>query len=129
MINAKETLISFIKEMNIWENSYRNALMGDDAVDKNEYLSELNRIFTKWCTIKERKNGRQSSMKVSFPPDYDPENDEIVSELIEKNKAFFIIKKHTGFENSYRYTLLYKNNEWRIDKKEWLNEKWEKCSL
>ncbi|GKW22373.1 MULTISPECIES: NTF2 fold immunity protein [Pectobacterium] len=129
-MNAKETLIAFMKDMNNWENSYRDAFMANHGVNKEPYLIELNDIFNKWCTVKERKQGRQVSMKVSFPPDYDPENDEIIDENIVKNKASIVVQKHTGFENRYRYTLQFKNNEWRIDKKEWLDDdKWKQAYL
>lgn len=131
-MNAKETLIAFMKVMNSWENGYRDAFMADHCVDKESYLTELNNIFSKWCTIKERKYGRQASMQVSFPPDYDPEKDEIISEDVIKNKASIIVQKHAGFKNKYRYTLQFKNNEWRIDKKERFSSdenKWVKDNL
>lgn len=68
-------------------------------------------------------------MSVSFPPDYDPENDEILDVEVIKNKATVIVQKHTGFKNKYRYTLHFKNNEWRIDKKEWFDDKWKQDYL
>ncbi|MEL4889730.1 RhsIA family immunity protein [Pectobacterium betavasculorum] len=131
-MNAKDTLIAFMKDMNNWENSYRDAFMSDHSVNKEPYLAELNNIFNKWCTVKERKQGRQVSMKVSFPPDYDPENDEILDEDAVKNKTSITVQKHTGFKNKYRYTLHYKNDEWRVDKKERFSpveDKWIKDSL
>ncbi len=113
-----EVLIFFMKEMNQWENSYRDAFMKDHGIKKEPYLIELNDIFSKWCTVKERKHGRQTSMQVSFPPDYDPVTDKIVNHDIIKNKAFITVQKETGFKNRYLYTLNLKNKEWRIDKKE-----------
>ena len=129
-MNARDTLIAFMSDMNEWENKYRTAFMADHSVNKEPYLQELNEIFEKWCTTKERKNGRQTSMKVSFPPDYDPVGDEVTDEAVMKNKAYFIVQKHTGLENKYRYTLHYKNNEWRVDKKEWFDDvKWKQAYL
>ncbi|WMT16734.1 NTF2 fold immunity protein [Serratia fonticola] len=115
---AVGVLVSFMKDMNKWETSYHDAFMADYCIDKKPYASELNEIFNKWCTVKERKNGRQVAMQVSSPPDYDPENDEIMEVEVVKNKASIVVQKHTGFKNKYRYTLQFKNNEWRIDKKE-----------
>jgi hypothetical protein len=132
---AVGVLVSFMKDMNKWETSYHNAFMKDHSIDKSPYRDELNDIFEKWCTSKERKTGRQISLKVSFPPDYDPENDEIMDVSVVKNKASVIVQKHTGFKNKYRYTLHFKNDEWRIDKKEWLDddengkEKWVQAYL
>ncbi|WKV49483.1 NTF2 fold immunity protein [Dickeya fangzhongdai] len=130
MVSAKETLISFMKDMNIWENSYRDAFMSNHGVDKEPYRNELNNIFLKWCTLKERKTGRQISLKVSFPPDYDLENEEIERVDEEKTKAYIYTQKKNGLMNKYRYTLHFKNSEWRIDKKEWLeNDKWKQAYL
>jgi len=134
-LSPTETLLAFMKDMNVWENSYRDAFMKDHSIDKAPYRRELNDIFLRWCTLKEKKTGRQISLKVSFPPDYDPENDEVMDVSIVKNKAFVIVQKNTGFKNKYLYTLSFKNDEWRIDKKEWLdedddgNEKWAQAYL
>lgn len=134
-LSPVETLLEFINDMNAWENSYRDAFMEDHSIDKTPYREQLSDVFLKWCTLKERKTGRQISLKVSFPPDYDPESDEVVDVSIVKNKASIIVRKNTGFQNKYRYTLHLKNDEWRIDKKEWLdeddngNEKWAQAYL
>ncbi len=131
-IDPVETLTCFMKEMNQWENSYRDAFIKDHFVDKEPYRIELNNIFSEWCTVKERKYGRQTSMQVSFPPDYDPENDEIIGSDVIKKKAFITVQKNMGFKNRYLYTLHFKNNEWRIDKKERFSSdenKWVKDNL
>ncbi|NIF22090.1 NTF2 fold immunity protein [Candidatus Pantoea multigeneris] len=129
-MNAKEILICFIEDMGEWENSFREAFMENPAIDKQPYSCQLDEIFNKWCTKKERKYGRQVSMQVSFPPDYDIENDEITSEDISAKKTLIQVKKNTGFKNEYRYTLIYKEDRWQIDKKEWLDEgKWKRAYL
>ncbi|GCW61474.1 TPA: NTF2 fold immunity protein [Escherichia coli] len=120
---------SFSKEMNEWEVSYYNSRQNDRSGDKTSFREKLDAIFNKYCTSKERKYGRQVAMSVSFPPDYDPENDEILDVEVIKNKATVIVQKHTGFKNKYRYTLHFKNNEWRIDKKEWFDDKWKQDYL
>lgn len=120
---------SFLKEMNEWEVSYYNSRQNDRSGDKAPYREKLDAIFNKYCTIKDRKYGRQTAMSVSYPPDYDPENDEILDVDVNKNRATVVVQKHTGFKNKYRYTLHFKNNEWRIDKKEWFDEKWKQDYL
>lgn len=133
-LSPADILRAFMTDMNKWESSYHDAFMKDHSIDKSPFRDELNDIFEKWCTLKKRKTGRQISLKVVFPPDYDPENDEIMDVSLVKNKASIFVQKHTGFKNKYRYTLHFKNDEWRIDKKEWLDnedgkEKWVQAYL
>ncbi|EJE3221906.1 hypothetical protein M4E85_000101 [Salmonella enterica] len=130
--DAIKVFSSFAKEMNKWEISYHTALRGDRRADKEPYREKLNAIFEKYCTKKERKYGRQTAMDVCFPPDYDLDNDEILDIEINKNKAIITVQKHTGFKDKFRYTLHFKNNEWRIDKRERFSSgenKWVKYGL
>lgn len=120
--SPSDTLLGFMTEMNKWERSYNNSFMKNHSIDKTPFRDELNCIFERWCTLKERKTGRQISLKISFPPDYDPESDEVMDMIIGKDKASIIVQKHTGFKHKYRYTLHLTHGEWRIDKKEWLDD-------
>ncbi|MBS9429662.1 NTF2 fold immunity protein [Photorhabdus akhurstii] len=125
---AQSVLETFIQEMNKWEVFYyrEGSRKRNTPIVKEKMKNELDEIFSKNCTLKERKQGRQVSLMLSSPPD----NDEITSKELDKNKAIFIIQKHTGFKNKYRYTLHFKNNEWRVDKKEWLSgDKWKQDYL
>lgn len=71
-------------------------------------------------------------MDACFPPDYDVDNDEILDVEINKNKSIVTVQKHTGFKDKFRYTLHFKNNEWRVDKRERFSsseDKWVKYGL
>lgn len=131
---ARNVLINFIIKMNEWEMRCYPLLSEDDSEKAKVVLKdELDEIFNKFCTVKERKQGRQKSLSCSEPPEYSP-SEEVLSSEINKNKAVFVTQQHTGFKNKYRYTLNLKNDEWRIDKKEWLDddngiEKWKQCYL
>ncbi|ELY1862831.1 hypothetical protein SL013_002256 [Serratia marcescens] len=131
---ARNVLTNFIMKMNEWEMRCYPLLSADDSENIKVVLKdELDDIFNKFCTVKERKQGRQTSLSCSEPPEYSP-GEEVLSSEINKNKAIFVTQQHTGFKNKYRYTLHLKNDEWRIDKKEWLDddngiEKWKQCCL
>jgi hypothetical protein len=66
------------------------------------------------------------------PPEYSPDEEIIKIEELKDKKVAIYTQQHTGFKSQYRYTLHYKNNEWRIDKKEWFSsseDKWQKDIL
>jgi hypothetical protein len=122
ILKANEVLKKFINEMNKWELKYY-PLFRNDGMELHKFSAkkDLDKIFETFCTQKERKQGRQISLSCSEPPEYSPSEEVIKSEL-NKNKCFFITQQQTGFKNKHKYTLHFKNNEWHIDKKEWLDE-------
>lgn len=129
LINAEIVLKEFITRMNGWELKYYT-LFRDEGMTahKDAAKRELDDIFNFLCTKKERKQGRQVSLSCGEPPEYSL-NEEVLSCELNKNKGVFITQQHTGFKNKYRYTLLFKNNEWRLDKKEWFDDKWRQAYL
>jgi hypothetical protein len=131
--NAKNTLKEFIIAMNHWElhchSIMDNNLLGEF---RSQIVNELNIIFDKFCTKKERKYGRQAALSYRNPPEYSPDEEIIKIEELKGNKVTIYTQQHTGFKSRYRYTLHYKNNEWRVDKKERFSigdDKWIKYSL
>ena len=137
---AVEVLKKFIIAMNKWEVYYYNLTM--DYVDKEEYeklnslspkkREELDAIFNTYCTLRERKYGRQAALDVGYPPEYSPDEEILATEVLKKNKIVIETQEHSVMKYRYRYTLHYKNKEWRIDKKEVYrrrNDKWEKYPL
>ena len=133
---AVEVLKKFIIAMNKWEVYYCTLSM--DYVDKGEYeklnslrpkkREELNAIYNTYLTLRERKYGRQSALNVGYPPEYSPDEEILATEVLKKNKITIETQEHSILEYRYRYTLHYKNKEWRIDKKEVYrdeDDKWE----
>ncbi|MCX8747724.1 MULTISPECIES: NTF2 fold immunity protein [Snodgrassella] len=134
---AVSILKNFILAMNKWEG-YCEPLTelienGEDEEPlQNKMRSELNDIFNQYCTDKKRKYGRQVSLDCGYPPEYSPDEEILKIEELSKNKLLILTKQHTEFKNQFRYTLVYKNKEWRIDKKEVFDKfdnKWEKYAL
>ena len=133
---AVEVLKKFIIAMNRWEVYFFNLIEEYDENSKNsdsltpKIQEELDAIFNSYCTLKERKYGRQAAL--GFPPDYSPDEEILATEVLKKNKIAIETQDHSILEYRYRYTLHYKNKEWRIDKKEVYrdeDDKWEKYPL
>ena len=137
---AVAVLKNFIIAMNKWEVYYHAITM--EYVDKGEYEKlepldvkkgeELDAIFNTYCTLKERKYGRQAALDTQYPPEYSPDEEILATEVLKKNKIAIETQDHSILEYRYRYTLHYKNKEWRIDKKEAYNDeydKWERWIL
>ena len=133
---AVAVLKNFIIAMNKWEVYYHAITM--EYVDKGEYekltslrprkKEELDAIFNTYCTLRERKYGRQAALDTQYPPEYSPDEEILATEVLNKNKIAIETQEHSDMEYRYRYTLHYKNKEWRIDKKEVYrdeDDKWE----
>jgi altronate dehydratase len=105
----------------------------DYKATREKMLTELNKIFQEYLTIRERKYGRQAGLGYSIDPvEYNPETNKVLSCVIEKSKAFIEVKETVGFENKLKYTLHKKTDGWRIDKREFFDEfknKWIAMSL
>ncbi len=136
---AKEVLESFMTEMNLWEIKafpMRYQITSDEGYP---IVHELQQIYNRWLVKKERKfgrliqlNGKLRCANVGFPPEYDPEYEKIVShEIINDKKIVF----HTELQDQsistlktqLKYTILFINGEYKIDKKEeysLVKEKW-----
>ncbi|NIF22087.1 RhsIA family immunity protein [Candidatus Pantoea multigeneris] len=133
ILDEKENvLLSFFAAMNKWENDNYIPMREGGIEEQNKAQNEIDAIFLKFCTIRDRKIGRQASLHCGEPPEYDVDNQLI--EKIESNgkKVIIYTNQLNRLKNKYRYTLHYKNNEWRIDKKERFSvveDKWIKDSL
>lgn len=122
---AKNTLIHFMQEMYFWEKKATKSLMNKEY--KDMLKNELSDIFEKFCTPKKTLRTREKSLSVRFPFEYKLETHPIINKEIEGNYVFFYIRENrSGLEILYRYRMLYKNEKWLVDKKEWFNQnKWE----
>ena len=131
---AVAVLKKFIIAMNKWEVYYYNLTM--DYMDQGKKLTplspkkreELDAIYNTYLTLRERKYGRQSALNVGYPPEYSPDEEILATEVLKKNKIAIETQEHSVMKYRYRYTLHYKNKEWRIDKKEVYrdeDDKWE----
>jgi hypothetical protein len=133
---AIRTLKDFLGVMNKWEIYWYNLKNENPNVDyKSEQKKEIDAIYAKYLTHKERKLGRQVSLSTRFPSTFCPNDDIIGCELSADNKKISIEvqqKFKTGVERKFRYKLILKNNEWRVDRREMFDSyanKWIKDNL
>lgn len=133
--NAKEVLKEFIVAMNWWETHFY-PLLASDSGNHDEVFAqmrkELDAIFAKFCTPRERKYGRQAALDCGDPPEYSPDEEILKTEELKKNKIIIYTQQKTGVEYQCRYTLHHKKDGWRVDRKEVYSnfeKKWRKESL
>lgn len=127
-----------MKEMNQWE-------VFCDDIDTNETYSSdesfklekdrLVDIFDKYCTKKERKNGKPNVISYGLPPSYQYDlNTEYITSIEEVDKAKYLLytKKGNPVRVEYSYTFKKVKDQWLLDskKRKFLNEdKWSSISL
>ena len=132
---ALKVLKLFLTEMNKWESYWYEVQYENPEVDYTEELKkEIDAIYEKYVTVRERKRGLQVALSTQFPSTFTPDGEIISCELSANNKKI-VIEVHkkfdTGVVYEYRYTLIFKNKEWRVDKREVLeyDGRWCKSSL
>ena len=132
---ALKVLKLFLTEMNKWESYWYQVQYENPEVDYTEELKkEIDAIYEKYVTVRERKLGKQVALSTRFPSTFTPDGEIISCELSANNKKI-VIEVHkkfdTGVVYEYRYTLIFKNKEWRVDKREVLeyDGRWCKSSL
>ena len=132
---ALKVLKLFLTEMKAWEDYWRDLQLENLEIDySKEQKQEIDAIYEKYVTVRERKRGLQVALSTQYPSTFTPDGEIISCELSANNKKI-IIEVHkkfdTGVVYEYRYTLIFKNKEWRVDKREVLeyDGRWCKSSL
>ena len=122
---ALKVLKLFLTEMKTWEDYWRDLQLENLEIDySKEQKQEIDAIYEKYVTVRERKRGLQVALSTQFPSTFTPDGEIISCELSANNKKI-VIEVHkkfdTGVVYEYRYTLIFKNNEWRVDRREMLD--------
>ena len=119
----KKVLKGFFSEMHDWElfcAKTDDEIENDDSIDEDaadeEKERRVNEIFARYCTPKERKQGRLGMYQ--RPPAYDESEEILEIEYPNPKKAVATTEAKTGMRDKNRYTLFYKNDRWLIDYKE-----------
>lgn len=122
MVNIENPLKNFILAMNAWELHYYREVREKGLISLKEKMKQdLDAIFDCFCTKNERKQGCQRSLLCNDPPEYSPA-EIFLNSVMSGSKAVISTQQISGFKNRYRYTFSLKNQQWLIDKKEWLDE-------
>ncbi|MFW1842796.1 NTF2 fold immunity protein [Acinetobacter pittii] len=117
--NAKLVLENFINQMKDWEKKWGNILEKNQDLIFNEEgmesrLNELVMIQNEYLSDKalSLKQDRRVTLTFGIPPEYE----QIISKenIINEKKIEFYTKNNEGKECRI-YTLIYENNNWKID--------------
>jgi hypothetical protein len=82
MEKAKAVLLEFMSAMRDWENKFATLYKRENAgpeAHNDEAKAELQPIYERYVTKKERKNGRLATGAARYPPESDPEAERIVA--------------------------------------------------
>ncbi|WP_295843083.1 NTF2 fold immunity protein [uncultured Apibacter sp.] len=133
---ALKVLKLFLTEMKTWEDYWRELQYANLEVDyTKEQKQEIDAIYEKYVTVRERKWGLQVALSTQFPSTFTPDGEIISCELSANNKKILIEvykKFDTGVRYQYRYTLIFKYKKWLVDRREiflFSENKWIKDSL
>ncbi|RQZ16737.1 hypothetical protein DIE15_13500 [Burkholderia sp. Bp9031] len=134
---ARDTLKSFMLEMNRWEDQFfktkQEALTNNQNVQSvdNEARDKLMEIFDQWTFRDKAYEGRLIDLGCTSPPTYNPDSDVEEHAEMEDGEAVFIIRQAHGLQSQFRFVLKCKNGVWKIKKKELLNfkDKWQRSVL
>jgi len=117
--NAKLVLENFINQMKDWEKKWGNVLEKNPDLIFNEEgmesrLNELVMIQNEYLSDKalSLKQDRRITLTFGIPPEYE----QLISKenIINEKKIEFYTKNNEGKECRI-YTLIYENNNWKID--------------
>jgi len=133
-------LHGFFQEMKRWEEKGYvemeevfslegiDQFLEKDAEVNKQSQTEIKAIFLKYCTLKDRKQGRPNKLWWTKESDYGVENNPICKIDFRTKKRAELVTQPLSRSNfsvspvctKHRFTLLYKKDGWRIDKKEFL---------
>lgn len=127
---VKELLTRFIEEMNEWENLC-NKIEEDETLSYDEQIAlqrlKVAEIFLKYCTPKDRKNGRPNTISYGVPPDfeYDANDEKILSVTPQTSSKITVMTARTKpMPMNFMYTVLKIEGRWLVDAKK-RESKWE----
>jgi hypothetical protein len=139
--NASAVLLQFMSAMKEWETKFAE-LFKDKSADHltlfGQAKSELQPIYEKYLTKRDRKYGLMAGPSVGWPPKFDPDAETIVAAQSVNDRKVVIetLWTHPTVVPSYtvkhRFTLICKHGEWRLDRKETFSAskgKWVKSVL
>ncbi len=123
----------FMVEMNRWEReSWQRLRASPSGTAVYEPIGqELDRIFARYCTPKKRPQGRQNSLGVASPPDYDPASQTITNVVHETSRRASVYTVDTyRFNRELCYVLIKRGGKWLLDsKKQKFVDGWERWFL
>jgi hypothetical protein len=123
---ASAVLLEFMSVMKEWENKFATLYKrenGGPEAHASQATIELEPIYQKYVTKRDRKFGLSASPSAGYPPQFDPDTEKVVSaEAVNERKVvietLWTHPKVPASTRKHRHTMIYKDGEWRLDKKE-----------
>jgi hypothetical protein len=123
---SSRVLLEFMSAMRDWENKFAQLFKrenGGPEVHANQARTELETIYDKYLTPRDRKLGRMAGPSAGYPPEFDPDAEKVVSsEPAPRGKVLIeTLWTHPKVPSSTRksrYTMIHKDDQWRLDRKE-----------
>lgn len=116
----RDLVETFILKMSEWESlcwkiDKDTTLTFDEKFQKQK--SKVIKIFDVYCTDKERKYGRPTT--ISYGSEYDPENEKVITieEGASKSKAIVHTETTSELPTKYQYVVVKKKGKWLLDTK------------
>lgn len=131
-------LKEFWEHMHAWERKF-HALYKQEGTESHAPIARLalDEIYARFLTVRDRKLGRRASAHAGFPTTFDVACEQVLSVDASGNNKALINTLWTHptvptMTDKRRYTLVFKSNQWRLDRKERfssLAQKWVKVVL
>jgi urease gamma subunit len=121
---ATESLYEFMKVMNAWEIKYHDLYKQEGTAKHAEAArAEVNEIYARLLTDRDRKLGQQSAVSAGFPTVFDPSREEVVNAEIVGNGKVLITTRWIHptvptMMQDLRYTMILKSGKYLLDKRE-----------
>lgn len=119
-----ETLISFLGEMKMWEQSFFKQKMqfineGKPTTECNEkYNESLKHIFIRYSTNEKDNWARLGAPSCGDPTMYDPERDQLQATEFKGSEANITLVQAVGTKATFKFTLTKEDRTWKIKKKQ-----------
>jgi hypothetical protein len=123
---AVEALLGFMKAMKEWETKFATLYKrenGGPEAHADQAKVELQPIYQKYVTEKDRKSGIMSNPSAGYPTEFDPDAEKIIGSELSSTKKVVLETQWTHpnvpvMTEKNRYTLVKKEDQWRLNKKE-----------
>ncbi|RAT17371.1 hypothetical protein AU488_17625, partial [Lonsdalea populi] len=97
-----DVLLNFFAAMNQWEKNNLIPMREGGIEEQKKAQEEIDAIFLKFCTIRDRKIGRQASLHCGEPPEYDADNQPIGNVETKGKKVVIYTDQLNRLKNKYR---------------------------
>ena len=113
--NPESVVMAFIRTMNSWEKHADYLSRAGDPTYHAAVLETQGVVFSRFCTPRERKQGRIGSYR--RPPQYDPDKEQLLEVTPARGRRVHVETNRDSVLGGgrYRYVLHKNGGRWLID--------------